>query len=537
VAGKPVARRLAEFVPLAGMAALALSIAAFAAQRAAGRPTLVIDNSFLVDSTDPHHAFDPTPIIVDRAIYDTLFTFAELDLTRPIGLLVRSWRTADARTFTFRLRTDVRFADGAPLTSADVVFSLRRLINLKGNPSFLLDGVTVAARGRYTVVMKTSTPKPELPTILASTATSIVNSALVKAHGGRDGRDAATKDTAEGWLNSSASAGAGSGPYTLQSYARTSQIVLSPNPRYWGRKKPAFGRVVVRNMTAPTQLLNIQRGSHQVALDLSPRQAQTLRGNGRVRVSSLAGSQVMYLFTNNDPQVSAVTSNRQFQAALRDALDYAGLRALAGPGTSQAPGMITSNVLGALPQRDAARQNLARAKAELAASGVGDSPLTFEYPSDLTTGGVSYETIAQKLQATLQAAGFHISLAGSPATIFQPRFRAGRIAFGLWLYGWTYPDPADYLVLTPGGLIAQHVGWSRGGDPATERLVAQARVATTPSARASLYRQIQRAMNKRSPFFPLLQPALALVATSDLKSAGYSAMYGLDITQASPRDS
>jgi ABC-type transport system substrate-binding protein len=88
----------------------------------------------------------------------------------------------------------------------------------------------------------------------------------------------------------------------------------------------------------------------------------------------------------------------------------------------------------------------------------------------------------------------------------------------------------------PGGLIAQHVGWTGGSDPATERLVAQARVATAPSARASFYRQIQRAMNKISPFFPLLQPALTLVATSDLKSAGYSAMYGLDITQASPHN-
>jgi peptide/nickel transport system substrate-binding protein len=533
VAEKPDARRIAELLAFAGMAALACSVAASAAQRAAA-PTLVIDNSFLIDSTDPHHAFDPTPIIVDRAIYDTLFTFQKTDLTHPIGLLVRSWSTANARTFTFRLRTDVRFANGAPLTSADVVFSLRRLINLKGNPSFLLDGVTLAAKGKYTVVMKTSTPKPELPTILATTATSILNSVLVKAHGGTDGQDAAKRDTAERWLNSSASAGAGSGPYTLQSYTPTSEIVLGPNPRYWGRTKPAFSRVVFRNMPAPTQLLNIQRGSHQIALDLSPRQAQTLQGRRNLRITRLPGSQVMYVFTNDDPQVSSVTANRQFQGALRDALDYAGLRAVAGPGTIQAAGIITSNVLGALPQRSAAKQNLARARAELAASGLGDSSLTFEYPSDLTISGVSFETVAQKLQATLQAAGFHISLSGSPATTFQPKFRAGRIAFGLWVYGWTYPDPADYLVFTPGGLIAQHVGWTRGSDPAVEKLAARALVTTAPAARASLYRQIQLAMNKRSPFFPLVQPALALVATSDLKGAGYSAMYGFDVTQASP---
>ena len=41
--------------------------------------------------------------------------------------LARSWTVSkDAKTFTFKLRRDVRFSDGTPLTSADVVFSYRR---------------------------------------------------------------------------------------------------------------------------------------------------------------------------------------------------------------------------------------------------------------------------------------------------------------------------------------------------------------------------------------------------------------------------
>jgi peptide/nickel transport system substrate-binding protein len=530
-------RRIATLASLASVAALAWSITSYGAPRADPRPTLVIDNSFLIDTTDPHRAFDPTPIIVDRALYETLFTFEGTDLTHPIPLLVRSWTSTSAKTFTFQLRKDVHFADGAPLTSADVVFSLRRLINLKENPSFLLAGVTVSARGKYTVVVKTSTPKAALPAILGTTSTGIVNSALVKAHGGTDAADASQKDTAEKWLNSSASAGAGSGPYTLESYGPPSPIVLRPNPHYWGRTQPAFSRVVLRNMSAPTQLLNIQRGSHEVALDLSPLQAKTLTGNKHLRVSGVSGSQVIYLFANDDPQVSSVTSSAQFQAALRDALDYDGLRAVAGPGAIQATGIVTSNILGALPPKHAAKTNLARARAELAASGVGDQEVTLEYPSDLTVSGVSFATLAQKVQATMQAAGFHIRLAGSPATTFQPKFRAGRIAFGLWLYGWTYPDPDDYLVFMPGGLIALHAGWMRGSDPAIEILAAKAIVTTAPPARRSLYQQIQLAMNKRSPFIPLIEPPQGTVATADLRGAGYSGAYGFDITAASPTTS
>ena len=111
--------------------------------------TLVVDRSFEIKTADPQRAFEPTASIVDRGIYDTFFTYKGGDLAHPIPQLVRSWTASkDAKTFVFNLRRNVHFADGTPLTSADAVFSFRRLINLKGNPSFLLDGVTASARGQ-----------------------------------------------------------------------------------------------------------------------------------------------------------------------------------------------------------------------------------------------------------------------------------------------------------------------------------------------------------------------------------------------------
>src|SRR5207249_3606471 len=139
---------------------------------------------------------------------------------------------------------------GTPLTSADVVFSLRRLVNLRGNPAFLLAGVSVSAKDKYTVVIESRTPDPQLLSILANPSTGIVNSRLVEAHGGTDALDAPTADKAEQWFNSSASVGAGSGPYELQSYSPTSQVTLLANAKYWGARKPPFRVVVIRNMPA-----------------------------------------------------------------------------------------------------------------------------------------------------------------------------------------------------------------------------------------------------------------------------------------------
>src|SRR5262249_29864041 len=154
--------------------------------------------------------------------------------------------------------------------------------------------------GDYTVVLRTLTPEAQLPSILANPSTGIVNSKLVKAHGGTDAADASTADKAEAWLNSPGSAGAGSGPYELESYEPQSQVVLRANPDYWGSKRPLFGTVVVRNMPAPAQLLNIQRGSHQIALDLSSDQAQTLEGHRGLDVSRQPSPWVFYVFTNDD---------------------------------------------------------------------------------------------------------------------------------------------------------------------------------------------------------------------------------------------
>ena len=497
--------------------------------------TLVVDNSFTIKTSDPGRAFDPTASLVDHALYDTLFTYKGGDLVHPIPLLVSSYRaSASAKIYTFQLKRNVHFADGTPLTSADVAWSLRRLQNLKGNPSFLLAGLTVSAPSKYTVVVRSKTPATQLPVILANPSTGILNSALVKKNGGTDAGNAAKADKAENWLNSPGSAGAGSGPYTLNAYSTTSQITLTPNTRYWGARKPGWSSVVVRNMVAATQLLNVGRGSHEIAVDLSADQAQTLKSNKNVRVTLQPSTWIFFVWANNDANVSAITSNKDFQKAVRYGIDYRGLVNLAGKGAIQAPGVIPSMFLGSLPQSARVRTNVARAKAALAASGVGDQKVTMIYPSDLTINGVPFTSMAQKIQASLKAIGMNVVLSGSPTSNFLDDYRSGKAAFGLSLWGPDYPDPADYLVFAPGQLVGLRAGWPKGGNPAIERLAARAAITTRPAPRAVVYRSIQRLLNQSGPFFPLIQPTQVFVKTKDLRGAVYNSVYTVDVAQVSP---
>ncbi|HUY70879.1 MAG TPA: ABC transporter substrate-binding protein [Gaiellaceae bacterium] len=528
-------RRAGLFVSFAATVLAAAVLVATGATARTSAPTLVIDNSFTIKTSDPGRAFDPTASMIDRAIYDTLFTYKGDDLAHPIPLLVSSWTASkNAETFTFQLKKNVHFADMTPLTSADVVWSLKRLVNLKGNPAFLLAGVAISASGKYTVVMHSKSPDTELPVILANPSTGILNSALVIKNGGTDAANAAKADKAENWLNSPASTGAGSGPYALSAYSTTSQITLVPNTNYWGAPKSQWTSVVVRNMIAPTQLLNVARDSHEIAIDLSADQAQTLKSNKNVNVSLQPSTWIFFLMANDNPKVSAVMSNKDFQTAIRDALDYSSLVSLAGQGAIQAPGLIPSMFLGALPQSAGIKQDLIKAKAALAASGDASQQVTLQYPSDLTINGVPFTSMAEKVQSSLQAAGFKITLSGSPTSSWLNVYRSGKMAFGLSLWGPDYPDPADYLVFTPGNLVGLRAGWPKGSDPAIEKLAAKALVTTAPAARKSIYQQIQRMLNQSGPYYPLIQPTQVFVSTKDLKGAVYNAEYDVDISQVSP---
>jgi peptide/nickel transport system substrate-binding protein len=499
----------------------------------ASNETLVVDKSFDLKTADPQRQFEVTGGIVAHVLYDTLLKFVGSDVAHPRPSVATGYRASNgAKTYTFTLRKDVRFSDGTQLTAKDVVFSFRRLINLKGNPSFLLGGVTVSSTGPYTVVLKSKTPNPAIPSIVANASLGIVNSAVVKANGGTDAVGADKKDKAEPFLNKTS---AGSGPYVLQSFSATSQVRLTTNTRYWGPRRPHFGTVVIRNMLAPAQLLSVQRGKNEVSIDLSPDQAKPLFSNKNLRVQAVAGPNIWFLFANSNQQVSSTTSNKRFQNAIRYGLDYAGLVRLAGKGSLRAAGVVPSMFLGSLKGAAGVKQDLAKAKAELAASGVSNPEVELEFPSDFTSSGLSFGVVAQKIQSDLAKVGIKVNLAGAPIATSLANYRAGKEQLGFWLWGPDYPDPNDYLVFLPGQLVGLRAGWPAGSDAKLEALGRKAGSTSDPVARGKLFQQLQLQLNQRGPFYPLFQPGQVVASSKNLTNVAYNAQFQIDVSTIGSR--
>jgi peptide/nickel transport system substrate-binding protein len=519
-------------IAVAIVAALAAAVSGGAATRTASASgTLVIDNSFVIRTSDPQREFDPTGSIVAHALYDTLVTFKGAGTT-PAPWLATSWKTSNgAKRFVFHLRHGVRFSDGTPLTAKDVVFSFRRLVNLKVSGSFLLANVKVSSPDSYTVVLVSSVPNPALTRILANPALGIVNSKVVRANGGTDAVGAAKTDKAEKFLDAQS---AGSGPYQLRQFSTSQQIILVTNPNFWG-PKPKFPTVVLRNMTAPTQLLNVQRGANEIALDLSSQQANTLKGKSSVQVQINPSPNLFNIDMNMSPSVSSVTSNPHIRKAVRLALDYKAFASLGGPGSIQAAGMVPSVFLGALPASSAGKRNIAKAKAEVAASGISNPTIKLTYPAGLTINGIDFAVLAQKTKANLADAGITVNLQGLPVNAMLQQYAAGKDEMTQSYWGPDYPDPNDYQVFLPGGQAAKRVSWNAGADPALEALGKQALRTTSDKPRAALYRQIQQRLNADSPFIPLFQPSQAMVASKNLTNAVLNFTWLIDVRSVGTR--
>ncbi|WP_166352879.1 ABC transporter substrate-binding protein [Phytoactinopolyspora limicola] len=482
--------------------------------------TLVVDASFDLKTADPGRQYETTGSIVTKALYETLLTFDGDDVTQPVDGLASYEMSDDDRVLTLTMNEGHTFSDGSEVTVDDAVFSLQRVQGMMGNPSFLLDGVTVEKTSDTTLTLTSDEPYPALPFILPNPTLSVLNQDVVEANGGSTDES----DAAEAFLNGES---AGSGPYILDSFDAASQVVFTANPEYSG-EAPAYGRVVLRNVEGETQRLNVQAGESHIALDLNPDQVAQLDADS-VNVIASASRFVIFLFLNQDDEVSTVTSDPDFLEAAKLAINYDSIVDLAGEGAVRPGGFIPSLFNGALDAGAGNQRDLDAAQAALDASGYSGEQVTLGFPNDITVQGMSLQSIAESVQAQLGEVGINVTLAPAPVATELDAYRGGTVEFGLWYWGPDFPDASNYLAFTPGELVGLRAGWTVDDDPTVADLAQAARVATGDDERATAYQELQVAQNASGPFIPLLQPAQNVATATSIESISLNPVWTIDL--------
>lgn len=210
---------------------LAIGCVAFApahAQLADGQITVALSGG--LDRLDPALTSNGPDLLILGQIYDTLLHISPDGTLEPN--VAESWEAVNGNTWRFKLRKDVGFSDGTPLTAEDVRFSILRILDksmASTHASQLSSIKEVKAVDDTTLDIVTSGPDPQLPRRMqpygGTGRVFIVSKAYFEAN------------TPE-YVSDNPM---GSGPYQLKDWAKGQRIVLERNPNYWGEAPEVTG--------------------------------------------------------------------------------------------------------------------------------------------------------------------------------------------------------------------------------------------------------------------------------------------------------
>jgi len=482
---------------------------------------IAIDQSD-VRTLDPAREFEFAAAFIDLNVYDTLITQkGPDDLTTYVPVLAKEWKISpDGKEYTFTLRDDVRFASGNPLMADDVKFSLMRLKNIKGNPGWMMDPLKdVQVVDKSTVKTILTDPFGDWLAVLSGPNSGIVDSKLVIQNGGSADEGADQTDKAEEWLNQNS---AGSGPFVLKGWQKNNVISLERNPTHFlGAAKLA--RIEVRDVPSPaTQKLQVETGDVDVALSLTPDLVDTLKGNPNVKVSLGQSLDNLYMGLTMDPAINPNLAKKEARQAIRAAIDYDGVLALTNNQAIRGPAVYSIGLLG-LTQADADRLNpkydVEKAKQLLQQAGLSGG---FSFPLEYGTGpspvGVTYESIAQKVQADLKKVNIDVQLVPEEFSVMLTKYRAkDRTA----VISYNQPDylgPSDWAGQMILNTWAPRLHYD---SKQAQDLTNQANSEVDPQKRASLYQQVLALLVDEGPYVMLVQGKAPVVTRANVQNWVY----------------
>jgi len=411
--------------------------------------------------------------------------------------LAASWDMPDPRTVVFHLRGDFRFADGTPVTAADVQATYTAVLDpalASPKRGALAALAAVEAPDPRTVVMRLREP---FAPFLDATGLGILPAARA-----RDPGEVAT----------------GAGPFRLVRRERGDRLVLAPNPG-WPGGRPRLVPVVVRIVPDEiTRVLELGRGDLQLSEDpLAPELLGWLSAIPAVRVERLPGTSFAYLALNLRDRPLA---DRRVREAIALALDREALiRHVLGDAARPATGLLAPGHWAYAPNRPW-RHDPWRARRLLDRAGYPDP----DGPGPLARFRLVYKTsaeperrrLAEAIQAELAAVGIAVDVRSYEWGTLFADIRAGR--FDVAALAWVGIGDPDLYYLAFHSTMTPPRGYNRGhyASPIMDRLTTLGRRTLDRTQRQALYARVERRAAHDLPVIPLWWEDRVVVASRRL---------------------
>ena len=198
-----------------------------------------------------------------------------------IPWLAESWETSDDKlTWTFKIRSDVKFSNGNPLTAEAVKQSIERAFAKNTRAATFFEYESITADGQN-LIIKTNKPLPGMPGYLADPLFIIVD---VAAESSRD-------FSKEGPICT--------GPYTVESFVKE-RAVMKKNPNYYG--EVPYETVEIPSIDDPnTRAMALQAGDVDVAVNIAAGDIDIFKGNDKFVIDEISSLRVVLARMNQNP--------------------------------------------------------------------------------------------------------------------------------------------------------------------------------------------------------------------------------------------
>ena len=396
--------------------------------------------------------------------------------------LAESWKESpDGKTYEFKLRPGLKFHNGDPVTTDDVMFSFERY---KGaGAKILQDRVQqVEVVDPLVVRFHLKEPWPDFMTFFGTTATA-AGIVVPRKYLTQVGDDAFKKHPI------------GAGPYKFVSHKPGVEVVLEAYPGYW-RRVPSVKTVVMKSVPeATTRAVMLKSGEIDIAAVLDGPDAEGIKRDGRFQIVSSKHASIFWVEFAEQWDTKSPWHDKRLRLAVNHALNRQQINEAACLGFCPPAGVIVPRVMDFALQVEPPAYDVRKAKQLLTEAG---------YPNGLDAGdfvGIpGFPTVAESVVNDLTTAGIRVKMRATERAAFYSDWKDKKLR-GLFM---TAVGNSGNAASRVESFIQSKGAYAYGGYPDIDDLFLQQARERDVKKREAILHRIQQLTIERAMFAPVM---------------------------------
>jgi peptide/nickel transport system substrate-binding protein len=453
------------------------------------------------DSLDPGQTGLVSVAQMLSAMFDPLIWKFPNDPTYYPGLANSYSVSADAKTYTFKLKTNVKFHDGTPFNAAAVKATLDHIVN-PATKSLS----AIGALGPYveTKVLDTYTAQ-----VVFSAANAAFVNEMTQLTMGISSPTALAKygtgyDTHP----------VGTGPFIFQQFVNNDKVVVTRNPHYaWGPGPlggagPALlDQITFRILPDPSSQYDaLTTNEIQVGQNLNPGDVTSAVGAGKKKLTALSSGMPYCIMINAQ---KAPTDDLAVRQAIEYSINNKAIISTLFQGLyTPADSVLTPVTAGYAADQALWSYNPAKAGQLLDSAGwkmgsngvraKGGQPLSLQF---INIANFGFDGISQLMQAQLKAVGIESTITDQAFPSVSTTYNQGKQNLADWFY---YDvDPYLFNTVFNSANIKDGFNWEHYANPAINTQIAAANADTDDASRNARYQAIALTLAQSATIIPI----------------------------------